>query len=130
MRSEVYYKDIEEKYKTQFSDWQSRMSDLKTALDTTTDVGKRSELRMQLSLLESEATLIHQSRKNEIINRSTEFNADNWNSSFLDVAAGKIWTYITDSAGTLKSVRIIIFAKMKQYTKVNENPKRFVLILD
>ena len=106
MRSEVYYKDIEEKYKTQFSDWQSRMSDLKTALDTTTDVGKRSELRMQLSLLESEATLIHQSRKNEIINRATELNADNWNSSFLDVAAGKIWTYITDSAGTLKSVRI------------------------
>ena len=106
LRSEVYYKDIEQKYNTQFEDWQQRMILLKSTIDTTTDIGKRSDLKMQISLLENEAALLNQSRKNEITSRATEFNAENWNSSFVDVAAGKIWTYSTDSAGTLKSVRI------------------------
>jgi hypothetical protein len=106
LRSAAYFKDIEEKYQTEFSDWQYRMNMIKTALDTTTDVGKKSDLKMRLIQMENEAMQLGEMRKNEITTRTVEYNADYWNSAFIDIAGGKIWTYVTDSAGTLKSIRI------------------------
>ena len=45
-------------------------------------------------------------RNDEINTRAKVFVSENWNASSLDIAFGKVYTYQTDSAGSLKSLRL------------------------
>ena len=49
---------------------------------------------------------INSRRRDEINGRAKIFVSEHWNASSLNVAVGKVYTYKTDSAGSLKSLRL------------------------
>ncbi len=82
------------------------MKELQLKLDTTKDILQKPDLRNQVSATEQQLESIGNRRMDEINRRAKIYVDENWNASSLDVAFGKIYTYQTDSAGTLTSLRL------------------------
>lgn len=100
------YTDISEKYKAEKSDLESQVRELENALDSTTDIMKKPALREQIKSTEEQLLSINSRRNAEINERAAVFVAENWNASWLDIAAGKVNTFATDSAGSLLKLRL------------------------
>jgi hypothetical protein len=101
-----FYNDIVTKYKEEKEQLQLQYRQLKQQLDTVSDILKKPGLRQQLTSTEEQLLSINSREKEEITSRAKIFNAENWNASSLDVAFGKIFTYETDSSGSLKKMRL------------------------
>jgi hypothetical protein len=82
------------------------LKELKLKLDTTKDILLKPSLRSQVISTEEQLMTIHSRRNEEINSRARIFVSENWNASSLDIAFGRVYTYKTDSAGTLKSLRL------------------------
>jgi len=100
------YAGIEEKYKTEKEELTAQLKELSKKLDTTSNVLEKPGLRSQLNSIQDQLLSVNSRRREEINGRAKIFVAENWNASSLDVAFGKIYTYKTDSAGSLKSLRL------------------------
>lgn len=79
---------------------------LKTQLDTVKDVGRYRTLSSQLISLENERSDILSRQRDEVIGQSAAFSEMNWNTSFVDIGGGSIYTYKTDSVGSLKKLSL------------------------
>ena len=66
----------------------------------------KPEIRGLIQSTEEQLSTIHSRRNAEINSRAKIFVAENWNASSLDISFGKVFSYKTDSAGTLKSLRL------------------------
>ncbi|WP_290791528.1 hypothetical protein [Flavihumibacter sp. UBA7668] len=75
-------------------------------LDTMSNLLEKTNLRSQVTVLQTELLSIPVKRKEELQRRSLVFIQEHWNASSVDVSFGKIYSYITDSAGSLKSLRL------------------------
>lgn len=100
------YGDISEKYKTEKEDMELQLRQLQLQLDTTSNVLSKPGLRSQIKSTEEQLMTINSRRNEEINSRAKVFVSENWNASSLDIAFGKVYTYKTDSAGSLKSLRL------------------------
>ena len=100
------YAGISEKYKTEKEDLLTQLKELRLKLDTTKDILSKPTLRSQIISTEEQLFTINSRRNEEINSRAKIFVSENWNASSLDVAFGRIYSYITDSAGSLKSLRL------------------------
>jgi hypothetical protein len=100
------YSGIDEKYKTEREDLQTQLKALNKKLDTTSNVLEKPGLRSQVKSTEEQLLTINSRRREEINGRAKIFVDEHWNASSLDIAFGKIYTYKTDSAGSLKSLRL------------------------
>lgn len=106
LRDIGFYKDIEDRYKEEFYQLSIQMDDAKSAYDTITDPLQKMLARQKITTLETTAMQLVQMQKTEIAERGRQYSAEKWNNTFFDIAGGKIMTYATDSAGTLKSVKL------------------------
>lgn len=97
---------VEEQLKEEEDRIQSSLQQLLQQLDTTVNVLEKTALRSQVSALQAELLSIPVKRKEELQRRSLVFIQEHWNASSIDVSFGKIYSYITDSAGSLKSLRL------------------------
>jgi hypothetical protein len=105
MAKELYL-GIDEQYKEQEKTLKQQLIELKNKLDTTTNILGRPNIRATIKSTEDQLMTINAQRRGEINSRAKIYVDENWNSSSLDIAAGKIYTYKTDSAGLLTSLRL------------------------
>ncbi len=106
LRDVGFYKDIEDRYKEEFYQLSVQMDNAKSSYDTLTDPLQKMLARQKLTVLETTAMQLLQMQKSEIIERGRLYAIEKWNNSFFDVAGGKIMTYVTDSVGLLKSLKL------------------------
>lgn len=100
------YGGISEKFKTEKEELLTQLKDLQLQLDTTKDVLAKPGIRSQLRATEEQLMTVNSRRNEEINSRAKIFVTENWNASSLDIAFGKVFSYITDSSGSLKSLRL------------------------
>jgi hypothetical protein len=100
------YEDIALKYRNEKKELESQLKELQYRLDTIKDILQKPVIRSQVKSTEEQILAIGSSRTAEVNARAKIFVEENWNASFLDVAGGKIYTYQTDSAGSLIKLRL------------------------
>lgn len=100
------YGGISEKFKAEKEELEIQLRTLQLQLDTTTDVLAKPGIRSQIKSTEEQLMTVNSRRNDEINTRAKVFVSENWNASSLDIAFGKVYTYKTDSAGSLKSLRL------------------------
>ena len=100
------YEDIGLKYQKEKHDLDSQLKALIIQLDTTQNVLAKPDLRNQIKSIEDQLLTSNSRRNTEINSRANIFVAEHWNASSLDVAFGRVYSYQTDSAGSLKSLRL------------------------
>lgn len=100
------YAGISEKYQAEKEELMAQIKELQHKLDTATDVLTKPQIRSQLQSSEQQLLTINTRRNEEINSRAKIFVSENWNASSLDLAFGKVYSYQTDSAGSLKSLRL------------------------
>lgn len=100
------YVDIGEKFIKEKHDLDSVLKSLKHQLDTVSNVLAKPEIRSQIKSTEDQIMTLHTRRNGEINGRVKIFVDENWNNSSLDFAFGRVYTYQTDSTGSLKNLRL------------------------
>ena len=100
------YNDIVARYADEKLQLTEQERNIKRSLDTTTNILEKPNLRAQLLQTQEQLFSINTREKAEISARAAIYNAENWNASSVDIAFGKIFTYRTDSAGSLKKLRL------------------------
>jgi hypothetical protein len=100
------YEDVTLKYREQKNDIETQLKELQLQLDTTKDILKKYALKEQARLISVQLSSLDNLRSQEINNRSKIFVNENWNASSLDFAIGRIFTYQTDSTGSLTKLRL------------------------
>ena len=100
------YTGISDKYRQEQHDLDSQLKDLRLQLDTASNILSRPELRNQIKTVEEQLMTIHSRRNAEINGRAQIYIDEYWNASSLDMAFGRVYSYQTDSAGSLKSLRL------------------------
>jgi hypothetical protein len=100
------YTGIPEKYKTEKEELETQLKALQRQLDTTQNILDKPALRNNIKSTEEQLLSINSRRNEEINARAKIFVQENWNASWLDVAFGKVNTYISDSAGSLVKLRL------------------------
>jgi len=100
------YDDVQQIFTAELVALKQTERDLLASLDTLTKPADLQKAR--LALRDNDQLLAtYFSRRNDAIQeKAKEFINDNWNAAFIDLAYGKIYTYGTDSAGNLKTLRI------------------------
>lgn len=82
------------------------IKELKVQLDTVKDVGLYRTLSSELISLENNKSDILSRQRDEVIGQSAAFSELNWNTAFIDLGGGSIYTYKTDSIGSLKKLSV------------------------
>lgn len=100
------YTDISEKYKVEKNELEEQLKDLKAKLDTTKNILEKPGIRSQIRSVEEQLNSQNSRRIGEINGRAKIFVEENWNASSLDIAFGRVISYKTDSAGSLKNLRL------------------------
>lgn len=99
------YAGITEQYNREREEINASIRELTNELDTTTNLLAKPDLRSRLQSAEEQLGTVNRRRNEEISNRARVFVAEHWNASSLDIALGKVNSYLQDSAGSLKSLR-------------------------
>lgn len=100
------YNDISASFEEEQTSLSSQLKELQAKLDTTTNLVEKSAIRNELNALNGQLQTIH-TRRNEAINeRAGLFVAEHWNAASLDVAFGRVYTYQSDSAGSLRKLKL------------------------
>ncbi|MBP6686530.1 MAG: hypothetical protein KA160_01625 [Lacibacter sp.] len=100
------YTDISERFGTEKIELETKLKELKQQLDTTVNILAKPELRNQIKATEELLLTINTRRNAEINERAKLFIAEHWNATSLDAAFGRVYSYQTDSSGSLKSLRL------------------------
>lgn len=100
------YKDIDSVYLDDRYKLDSAIRVLKIQLDTNTNIFNKPALRQQLQSAEEQRLTLNSTRETRINDIVKTFILEDWNKAYLDVAWGKIWTYNTDSTGSLRSLKL------------------------
>jgi hypothetical protein len=100
------YDDIILKYDNERAQLDTQLKILKHTLDTTTNIFIKPEVREQIRSTEEQLLGMAGKRRDEINAKVKVFVSEYWNASFLDVSAGQVYTYQTDSAGSIIKLRV------------------------
>lgn len=100
------YGDIGERFAKEKTDLLQQLKELNVKLDSTTDILSKPGIRGEIKSVEEQLMTLNSRRNEEINSRAKVFVAENWNASSLDISFGKVYTYQTDSSGSLKSLRL------------------------
>jgi hypothetical protein len=100
------YMDIGTKFQAERKELEELLKQQQQQLDTTTSILAKPGLRSQIKSTMDQLNSMNSRRNEEINSRAKIFVSEHWNASSLDVAIGKVYSYKTDSAGSLKSLRL------------------------
>ena len=94
------YEDIGIKYKTEKEELELQLKEVKGKLDTCQNILEKPGMRMQIKSIEEQLNSQNSKRMGEINQRAKIFVDEYWNSSSLDFAFGRTYTFKSDSVGT------------------------------
>ena len=100
------YTGLQQQYLEEKAQLEKALKELQQQLDTTASLLARPGIRSQIKATEEQLLGLKSKRSTEIANRAAVFAAEHWNASSLDIAFGRIYTYQTDSAGSLSRLRL------------------------
>jgi hypothetical protein len=100
------YEDLHVQFTEEKTALETQLKELMIQLDTTSQVLQRPGLRSQINSVEEQLLSLRSRRQAEINTRAAIYAAENWNAASLDIAFGKVYTYQTDSAGSLGKLRL------------------------
>ncbi|HMK03487.1 MAG TPA: hypothetical protein VK489_04820 [Ferruginibacter sp.] len=100
------YAGISEKFKQEKELLEGQLKELQLKLDTTKNILEKPDIRSQIKGVEEQLASQNSRRREEINSRAKIYVEENWNASAVDLAVGKIFSYQTDSSGSLKSLRL------------------------
>ncbi|WP_430898925.1 MULTISPECIES: hypothetical protein [unclassified Paraflavitalea] len=100
------YADIDPQFDEEKKQLETDLKELKLKLDTTSNILEKPGLRDQIRQKQDALVTINSRRIAAINERAAIFISENWNSASLDFAFGRVYTYQSDSAGSLKKLRL------------------------
>lgn len=100
------YEDIGLRFSEEKKSLEVKLQELKVKLDTLQNILEKPALRAEITATEEQLLSLNSRRNTEINERAKIFIAENWNAASLDIAAGRVYTYQSDSAGSLKKLRL------------------------
>jgi hypothetical protein len=100
------YDDINASFDAEQLQLKEKEKELLKRLDTITRPDLLKTVRDELRQNDQQLASFYSRRNTAIQERAKTYVADNWNAGFVDVAFGKIYTYATDSAGSLGKLRV------------------------
>ncbi len=100
------FDDIEKQFEEENFNLKNVEKTLIHQLDSVTNPKDIVEIKKQLSENDLQLSTFFARRNKAIQERALDLNASSWNAAFIDVAFGRIYTYKTDSLGSLKSLVI------------------------
>lgn len=100
------YEDIGLRFSEEKKSLEDKLQELKVKLDTLQNILEKPALRAEITATEEQLLSLNSRRNTEINERAKIFIAENWNAASLDIAAGRVYTYQSDSAGSLKKLRL------------------------
>lgn len=100
------YEDIGVKYADEKKALEEQLRQLQQKLDTLQSVLEKPAVRAEIRAAEEQLFSLNSRRNAEINERAKIVVAENWNAASLDLAAGRVYTYKTDSAGSLGKLRL------------------------
>lgn len=100
------YEDIGVRFADEKKSLESRLKELQFKLDTIQNVLEKPGIRAEIKSTEEQLASLNSRRNTEINDRARVFIAEHWNAASLDIAFGRVYTYQSDSAGSLKKLRL------------------------
>jgi hypothetical protein len=100
------YADIGTRYADEKTGLELQLKASKDKLDSTANVLEKPALREEIKSITTQLATLNDRRNAEINDRARIYITENWNAASLDVAVGTVYTYQTDSAGSLKKLRL------------------------
>ena len=106
LMEESLYDDISLEFAEERKLNEERIRELEAQLDTVSNVLLKPALRSELAAAR-EQQLSNNSRRMAAINQlAAIFAEENWNAASLDIAFGRVYTYQSDSVGSLRKLRL------------------------
>lgn len=100
------YEDIGIRYAEERKTLEARLKELQLKLDTTQQIMDKPGIRSEIKSTEDQLLSLNSRRNTEINDRAKIFIAEHWNAASLDLAVGRVYTYQSDSAGSLSKLRL------------------------
>ncbi len=100
------YEDIGVRFADEKKSLESQLKELQFKLDTIQNVLEKPGIRAEIKSTEEQLASLNSRRNTEINDRARVFIAEHWNAASLDIAFGRVYTYQSDSAGSLKKLRL------------------------
>lgn len=100
------YLDIGERYGIEKVNLQKKLIELNKKLDTTTNIFEKPNIRNEIRMTEEYLFTLNSRRNNEINERAKVYISENWNTTSLDIAFGRVYAYQTDSSGSFRTLRL------------------------
>jgi hypothetical protein len=100
------YEDIGGRFADEKEQLSAQLKELEIKLDSTKNILDKPGLRSQISGIRETLLSLNARRNEEINGRAKIFVVENWNAASLDIAFGRVYTYQTDSAGSLRKLRL------------------------
>jgi hypothetical protein len=100
------YDDIQATFAEELAKLKQTEKDLLLVLDSLTKPSDLQKTRDALRQNDIQLATFYSRRNTAIQERAKEFVANSWNAAFVNVAYGKIYTYNSDSAGSLKKLKL------------------------
>jgi O6-methylguanine-DNA--protein-cysteine methyltransferase len=100
------YKDIQQTFEEELAQLKQKEKDLLKQLDSLSKPSELLKTRDELRQNDLQLASYFSRKKAAIQEKAAQFVANNWNAAFVDIAYGKIFTYGTDSAGSLKKLKL------------------------
>ena len=100
------YEEISVRFQEEQTTLEAELKALQEKLDSSSSIIERSAIRTEISNTNAELQTLNSRRNTEINERAALFVAEHWNAASLDVAFGRVYTYQSDSAGSLNKLRL------------------------
>lgn len=100
------YEDIGSRFTDEKAQLVQQLKELEIKLDTTKNILEKPDLRNQIAATRETLLSLNARRNEEINSRAAIFVTEHWNAASLDIAFGRVYTYQTDSAGSLRKLRL------------------------
>lgn len=95
------YDDIQKTFDEELLQLKQKEKEILLALDSIVKPSELAAKREELRANDAQLTSFYSRRNTAIQNQAAQFVSDNWNAAYIDMAFGKIYSYSTDSAGSL-----------------------------
>jgi hypothetical protein len=100
------YDDVQKAFAEELEQLKQNEKKLLIALDSITKPSDLQKTRDALRQNDIQLGTFYNRRNAAIQEKAKQFVANNWNAAFVNIAFGKIYTYGTDSTGSLKNLKL------------------------
>jgi hypothetical protein len=100
------YDEVQNAFDEELVLLKEKEKELLASLDTLLKPSEIKTVREAIRENDGKLTSYYGRRNTAIQEKAATFISDNWNSAYIDAAFGKVYTYSTDSAGTLKKLSL------------------------